>query len=105
LCRGAQSANGRQTHHAQAGLSAYCEQGLKSIGERIRTGGAVTGAFGLREAVRAREVALRGGVKGLCLISQGIIPCWRIVDRKYRLALRVAATKSASRSLRTYSSI
>jgi hypothetical protein len=27
---------------------------------------------------------------------------WNIVARKYRLALRVAATKSASRSLRTY---
>jgi hypothetical protein len=99
-----QSANGRQTHHAQAGLSAYCEQALKGVGERIRTGGCRYG--GLREAVvRARGVALRGGVKGLCLKSQGVIPCWRIVDREYRLALRVAATKSASRSLRTYSSI
>jgi hypothetical protein len=28
-------------------------------------------------------------------------PCWLIADRKYRLALRAAATKSASRSWRT----
>jgi hypothetical protein len=36
-------------------------------------------------------------------LAAGVLPsCWRIVDRKYRLALRVAATKSASRSLRTY---
>ena len=35
----------------------------------------------------------------------GLFPCWQIADRKYRLALRAAATKSASRSWRTYTSI
>jgi hypothetical protein len=37
--------------------------------------------------------------------SAGKLLSWQIADRKYRLALRAAATKSASRSWRTYTSI
>jgi hypothetical protein len=33
------SANGRQTHHTQAGLPVCCEQALKSVGERNTHGG------------------------------------------------------------------
>jgi hypothetical protein len=34
------SANGRQTHHTQAGFPVCCEQALKSAGKRnIHTGG------------------------------------------------------------------
>jgi hypothetical protein len=34
------SANGRQTHHTQAGHPVCCEQALKSAGERNTHGGA-----------------------------------------------------------------
>jgi hypothetical protein len=33
---------------------------------------------------------------------RGLVLRWQITDRKYRLALRAAATKSASRSFRAY---
>jgi hypothetical protein len=36
---------------------------------------------------------------------RGLVLRRQITDRKYRLTLRAAATKSASRSLRTYTSI
>jgi hypothetical protein len=36
---------------------------------------------------------------------RGLVLRRQITDRKYRLALRAAATKSASRSLRTYTPI
>jgi hypothetical protein len=51
----------------------------------------------------ARE-QIRGDRAAMPPLEQ-IAPCWRIADRKYRLASRVAATKSASRSFRTYTSI
>jgi hypothetical protein len=49
------SANGRQKHHAQAGLHVCCEQALKSAGERNTRGGE-----SVRETARARKVAPRG---------------------------------------------
>ena len=61
------STNGRQTpHHTKAGLPVCCEQALKSVGKQNTHGGCRCG--GLREPARAREVALRGGMKRLCLI-------------------------------------
>jgi hypothetical protein len=57
------SANGRQTHHTQAGaLPVCCEQALKSVGERNTHG--VCRCGDLRETVRAKEVTLRGGLSG-----------------------------------------
>jgi hypothetical protein len=61
------SANGRQTHRTKTGLPVCCEQALKSVGEQrtyyIR--GTAAGAFGKPPA---KEVALRGGVKRLCMV-------------------------------------
>jgi hypothetical protein len=87
---------GRHTTH-KPGLPVCCEQALKSAGERNTHGGCRCGD--LRETARAEEVQealldIEGGD-----LAAGVIPCWRIVDRKYRLASRVAGTKSASRLL------
>jgi hypothetical protein len=60
------SADGRQALHTQAGHPVCCEQALKSVGERNTHGGCRCG--GLRETARAKEVALRGDAKWLCLI-------------------------------------
>jgi hypothetical protein len=60
------SANGRQTHHTQAGIPVCCEQALKSAGERNTHGGYRCGD--LRETARAREATLRDGVKRLCML-------------------------------------
>jgi hypothetical protein len=54
------SSNGRQTHHTQAGLPMYCEQALKGVGERIRTGGCRCGLRG-PSGNRPRE---RSGTSG-----------------------------------------
>jgi hypothetical protein len=103
------SDNGRQTHHTQTGLPVCCEQALKSVGEQNTHGGYRCG--GLRETARAQEVTRRGGVTRLCRVYmeaiwlRGSVLRRQITDREYRLALRAAATKSASRSLRTYTSI
>jgi hypothetical protein len=56
---------GRNTTQKPGFLCAVCcEQALKSVGEQNTHGGAVAGAFGLRETARAREAKLRGAGGG-----------------------------------------
>jgi hypothetical protein len=109
------SSNGRQTHHTQAGLPVCREQALKSVGERSEytQGVPLWGPSGTRPRERSgtsgwREGALHG-VDGGDLAARPCAARRQITDRGYRLALRAvqsaASTKSASRSLRTYTSI
>jgi hypothetical protein len=65
------SGNGRQIHHTQTGLRVCREQALKGAGERNTHGGGGGGGGRCgdrRETPPAREVALRGGVEGLCMV-------------------------------------
>jgi hypothetical protein len=64
---------GRPTAHKPGSVPVCCEQALKSVGERNTHGGWRCGD--LRETARAREVALRGGMKRPCLIYKAAI--WR----------------------------
>jgi hypothetical protein len=90
MCYGAEKRQWpADTTHTQAGLLVCCERALKASANGLHTGGAGTGAFG-KPPARAREVTLRGGVQRR-FGGGGFSPCRRIADRKYRLALRVAA--------------
>jgi hypothetical protein len=102
----------------QAGLPVCCGQALKSVGERNThggTGGAVAGTcFG---GNRPRERSSASGWREVALLdieggdlAAGVTPCWRNVDRKYRLGLRVAAMLCILKAprapaARTYTSI
>jgi hypothetical protein len=99
------SANGRQTHHTKAGLPVCCEQALKGVGERNTPGGG--GCRGLREPARAKEVALRGGglvalldIEGGDFWRRGLAPVGELLTGNIGSLRELAATKSASRSLR-----
>jgi hypothetical protein len=96
------SANGRQNHHTLSALCVCRGRALKSAGERNTHGGVGAGAFGKPPA--------RGAWRGSAWHESGELAARlmlrrQITDRKYRLALRAAATKSASRSWRTYTPI
>jgi hypothetical protein len=79
----------------EAGLPVCCEQALKSAGERNTHGGGwvlVRGPSGNRPRERSdtsgwREEALldiEGGDLAALALAAGVIPCWRIADRKCR---------------------
>jgi hypothetical protein len=99
------SANGRQTYHTNYGLPVCCEQALKSAGTQNTHGGVpLQGPSGNRPRERSNTSGWRGealhGIDGGDLAAWPFVLRRQITDRKYRLALRAAATKSASRSLR-----
>jgi hypothetical protein len=67
------SANGRQTHHTQAGLPVCCEQALKSAGERNTHGGVpFRGPSGNRPRERSNTSAGGGGYPLLANCRPGI---------------------------------
>ena len=101
LCaRALKSANGpAEPPHSIWPVVLSGERALKSAGERNTHNQVGAGTFGPRETActGGRGVALHG-IDGGDLAAGDLFPCWQITDRKYRLALRAAATKSASRS-------
>jgi hypothetical protein len=127
VCYGAErSANGRQIQHTQAGLLVCCERALTEKRRRTDHARGVP-ARGLsvdrpRERSSTSHFALRGGVQSaeaealhdvdsrwrrfaIWLLRSPPLPSAGELlpsDQQHRLALRAAATKSASRALQTH---